>query len=94
MRALILFDRLKNKIHWYYRNKVFCEKVKSVPRGEKPLIGECFLWNNNVVLGKNVRIWPGATFWGNGEIIIGDNAQIGANTMIYASKYGGGINWR
>lgn len=48
-----------------------------------------YCWNPNVKLGNNVQLYPGVTFAGNGEIIIGNNVKIGNNVIINASKSGG-----
>ena len=40
-------------------------------------------------MGKNVNIYPGVMFWGDGIIDIGNNVDIGKDTIIYASKSGG-----
>lgn len=45
--------------------------------------------NCNIKLGKNVKIYNNVVFWGDGEIVIGDNVDIGNNTIIFASKNGG-----
>lgn len=42
-----------------------------------------------ITFGKNVRIYNNVVFWGDGEIVIGDNVQIGYNTIIFASENGG-----
>lgn len=43
----------------------------------------------NLIIGNNVTIYPNVTFWGDGEIRIGDNVDIGYNTIIFSSKNGG-----
>ena len=45
--------------------------------------------NHNVSLGNNIRLYPGVTFLGDGPIIIGDNAKLGNNVVIYATKGAG-----
>ena len=47
--------------------------------------------DKNIKLGKNVTIYPGVMFWGDGEIAIGDNVDIGKDTVIYATKNRGGV---
>ena len=51
--------------------------------------GKLHIENRNVIIGKNVDLYPGVTFAGNGVIRIGDNSKIGQNTIIYANKDGG-----
>ena len=53
------------------------------------IIGKIYLRNPNVHVGKNVTIYPGVMFWGDGKIVIGDNVDIGKDTIIYSSKEGG-----
>lgn len=50
------------------------------------LRGKIFLFCKRVVTGKNVSLWPGVYFCGEGIIIIGDNVQIGYGTIIHSSK--------
>lgn len=54
-----------------------------------PLVGSVTLINRNIKLGHNVCIYPGVMYWGDGLIEIGDNVDIGKDTVIYASKSGG-----
>lgn len=61
----------------------------SCPHNNLTLVGSVTVINSNVKLGKNVTIYPGIMFWGDGDIEIGDNVVIGKDTVIYASKAGG-----
>jgi acetyltransferase-like isoleucine patch superfamily enzyme len=38
----------------------------------------------NTALGNNITIYPNVSFPGSGEIIIGDNVDIGEGTLIYS----------
>lgn len=84
---LLWIDRIKNKIIREYRKQIFKEMIKCHHRDFK-LIGEAIVINRNIKLGHNVTIYPGCMFFGDGLIEIGDNVNIGNNTVIYASKSG------
>ena len=91
MNLLMLFERIKNRIVYEYRNKVFYYRT-----GYKVnLIGDIILMNKNWKIknwkiGKNVTIYPYIQIFGDGIIEIGDNVAIGTGTIIYSSKNGGG----
>lgn len=85
---LLLFDRLLQKIIRSYRKAVFRKKIKC-PHKSFNLVGKVTLINTNIKLGKNVAIYPGVVFGGDGEIVIGDNVDIGFDTIIYSSKDAG-----
>lgn len=87
MKRLFLFmDRVFHKILRAYRNYAFYAKTGN----RANLVGRITLINRNIVCGKNVTIYPDVMFFGDGLIEIGDNADIGNGTIIYASKSGGG----
>ena len=86
---LLLFDRVLNKFIRLYRNKIFY--LKTGYRAN--IVGTINLINRNVSIGENVTIYPNVMFFGDGKITIGDNVDIGNNTIIYASKSGGGNHW-
>ena len=90
MNAILLVDRLYMKISGYYRKKLFKAKTKCNHNDYK-ILGHIHVNNPNVILGKNVVIFPGVMFFGKGPILIGDNTKIGNNTIIYSSK-GGGVS--
>jgi acetyltransferase-like isoleucine patch superfamily enzyme len=48
--------------------------------------GKIYLFNKNVKVGENVTIYPGVSFQGEGEIVIGNNTFILNNTIIYSEK--------
>ena len=58
------------------------------------IVGDITVINKNIKLGRNVTIYPGVMFWGDGLIEIGDNVDIGKDTVIYSSKSGGGMHWK
>lgn len=87
MNLILLFDRLKNKIRRSYREYIFkCRTGYKVH-----LVGNVTLINTNLKIGRNVTLYPGVMLFGDGRIEIGDNVDIGNNTIIYASKFGGGV---
>lgn len=88
MKMLWYFDRIKERLLRQYRKEVFREMI-SCPHNDFTLVGPVTVINRNVKLGKNVTIYPGVMFWGDGDIRIGDNVDIGKDTVIYASKTGG-----
>lgn len=53
--------------------------------------GKIYCNNSNIKLGKNVEIYPGVTFGGDGSIEIGDDVSIGSGTIIMSSKENGGV---
>lgn len=49
------------------------------------IVGEpIYCFNSNVILGDNVTLYPGVTFFGSGPITIGNNVKIGNNVVINA----------
>ncbi len=87
MNLILLFDRFKNKIRKSYREYIFkCRTGCKVN-----LVGDVILINTNIKIGRNVTLYPGVMLFGDGRIEIGDNVDIGNNTIIYASKFGGGV---
>lgn len=88
MNFILLFDRVKNKALRMYRNYVFKKQI-GCNHKEFSLIGKVHLINKNIKLGKNVNFYPDVMLFGDGVIEIGDNVDIGNNTLIYASKGAG-----
>jgi acetyltransferase-like isoleucine patch superfamily enzyme len=86
MWNLILFiDRVKEKLFFLYRMCIFKGKIKQYGFNLK-ILGKIYVNATNVKVGNNVTIYPGVYFWGDGEIIIGDNVDIGIGTIIFAKK--------
>jgi len=81
-QIVLLFDRLMNRLRRDYRNYIFY--LKTGYRAK--LVGDVILINSNLVVGDNVTVYPGAMFFGDGLIEIGDNVDIGNGTVIYASE--------
>lgn len=85
---LLFFDRLIKKIIRAYRKSVFRKKIKCNHKSFS-LVGKVTLINTNIKLGKNVTIYPDVMFFGDGPIVVGNNVDIGKDTVIYASADGG-----
>lgn len=88
MNIFILFDKVFRKVSGFYRKKLFKAKIRCNHNFFK-IVGPVYVLNPNVILGKNVTIYPGVMFFGNGPIVIGDNSKIGNNTIIFSSLDGG-----
>lgn len=88
MKLILLFDRLNNKIKRNYRKRIFKAMI-GCNHNDFSIVGDITVINKNIKLGHNVTIYPNVMFWGDGEIVIGDNVDIGNGTVIYASKSGG-----
>ncbi|MEH7073658.1 acyltransferase [Neobacillus drentensis] len=88
----LLIDRVKEKFFRYYRKKVFLARIRCKNVKSCNVLGNVYVNASNVKIGKNVTIYPNVMFWGDGEIVIGDNVDIGNDTIIFSSKSGGGIS--
>ena len=88
MSIFILIERLRNQIKCRYRKRLFKEKTKCTHNDFSFLV-YIILINLNVIIGRNVTIYPDVMFFGDGLIDIGDNSAIGNGTIIYSSKDGG-----
>ncbi len=64
------------------------KRLKYLGGGVK-VYGKIHHINPNVQVGNNVEIYPGVQFFGDGNIVIGNNVAIGNYTIIYASKEAG-----
>lgn len=85
---ILWIDRVLQKCIREYRKAVFRKKIHC-PHKQFTLVRDVIAINPNVTIGKNVTIYPGVQFFGDGPIVIGDRVNIGNNTMLYASKEGG-----
>ncbi len=90
MSLTLFFDRILNKIKRNHRKRVFRAKIKC-PHKNFQIVGDVYVINTNIKIGKNVTIYPNVMFHGDGLIDIGDNVEIGNGTIIYSSKNGGVI---
>lgn len=90
MKIIIgIFDRILMKL-----KRIYWKNLLSYQIGQKlencTVLGRVEVYAINVKIGKNVTFYPGTMLWGDGVISIGDNVDIGKNTILYA-KMGGGI---
>lgn len=86
MWNLFLFvDRVKEKLVYLYGINIFKGKIKQYGLNLR-VLGKIYLNATNVKIGNNVTIYPEVYFWGDGEIIIGDNVDIGIGTIIFSKK--------
>ncbi len=85
IKVLLFLDRVFVKILSIYRKNVFLGKI-GVKSGDVKVLGKVYVYATNVKIGKNVTIYPNVFFWGDGEIIIGDNVDIGIGTIIFSKK--------
>lgn len=83
-----MFSKIYYYLRLYYRK--LCFKIKEKNTNNSPnIIGKIYLVNKKINVGKNVTIYPNVQFFGDGDIIIGDNVDIGNNVIIYSSKEAG-----
>lgn len=80
-----LLDRVKEKWFAFYRKKVFLARIGSGNQSIK-ILGCVSVRATNIKIGNNVTIYPGVMFWGDGKIVIGNNVNIGKDTIIFAKK--------
>ncbi len=85
-----IIERVKNKWLRFYRLKVF-EWYTNQKTDNCQILGNMTLINKNVKVGKNVTFYPNVMLWGDGPVTIGDNVDIGINTVIYAKSERGGV---
>lgn len=83
-----IFYRVYNHIKVKLRKKIFRVRT-GTSHNEFTLYGNVNLLNTRIKIGKHVHIYPDVTFWGDGDIEIGDYCAIGMGTVIYASELGG-----
>ncbi len=91
MKLWLLVDRVSERVMRYYHTRVFLARAThtSGDASDYRILGKVYVNATNITLGKNVTIYPNVYFWGDGEIVIGDNCDIGRDTVIFASKQGG-----
>lgn len=84
-RLINLLNRLGDKWLRFYRARSF-ESYTGKKAINLSILGKVYVRNKNVTLGRNVTLYPGVMFQGEGEIYIGDNTFLGNNTIIYSEK--------
>ncbi len=88
--VLLLIDRAKEWWLRWYRRRTFLARIGQETRGSNcRVLGKVYVNATSVRIGRNVTIYPGVYFWGDGDILIGDNCSIGKDTLMFASKNGG-----
>ena len=86
MRKFWVFvGRVVGKISSIYRHQIFLAKADNLS-GDVRVLGSVDFRATNVKIGKNVTLYPGVMFWGDGEIVIGDNVDIGKDTIIFSKE--------
>lgn len=85
MKALLLFNRVLEKLIRTYRKRTFLLKIGSKEKSTN-VLGVVHVNATNVKIGKNVTIYPNVYFWGDGLIEIGDNVDLGIGTIIFSKK--------
>ena len=84
--SLIMFaNKVVEKLGTEWRRSLLRAKAKKCGTNCN-VYGKIYHINPNVVFGDDVHIYPGVQFFGDGEIIVGNNVHIGNDTLIYASK--------
>ena len=91
MKIILLFDRALKKIKNIYQKKCFKARTRC-HHDNFILVGDITLINNNVSIGKDVTIYPGCMFFGDGIISIGNGVDIGKDCVIYSSLQNGGVS--
>lgn len=81
---ILLIDRIIYKLQRIYWSKVFKAKSRNIYLAN--ILGKVYLNATNLKHGKNLTLYPGVYFWGDGEIVIGDNVDIGIGTIIFSKK--------
>lgn len=79
-----IIEKIKNLYYKIY----FKGKVGIIPPKLK-ILGQIYIFNSNVEIGRNVTLYPGVTFAGEGKIKIANNCKIGQNVIIHAGLSGG-----
>lgn len=86
---ILLFDRFIMKLKRKYYKKIFLKQSGNEHSTGCLVDGRVEYKATNVKIGQNVHIYKNVTFWGDGEIMIGNNVDIGNDTIIFSSKNGG-----
>lgn len=88
MGIIELLYRSGNKLSNFIR-KLYFKELTHNDISSLTICGKIHLINKNIKIGSNVTIYPEVQFFGDGEIIIGDNVSIGNGTILYSSQNGG-----
>lgn len=86
---MAVIDKIWNRLE---RRRSLRNFVSAVRCDDMPMIHGLVTVNaTDVSAGKGLSVYPGAYFWGDGPMRIGNNVDIGKDTILYARK-GGGIS--
>lgn len=85
---LLLIEKTFESIAGIWRRRLFKKKARECGLNIA-VYGKIYHINPNVIVGSNVKIYPGVQFFGDGQIVIGNNVSIGNGTLLYASKDAG-----
>ena len=84
----MIIDRIWKKLERDHSRRLFISSVRC--KGAVSIHGHVEVNATDVAAGCGLSVYPGAYFWGDGPIRIGNNVDIGKDTILYAHK-GGGI---
>ena len=85
---IVFLNRVWNKIKKIWYRAVFRAYTKN-KKANVNIKGKITLTNPNVHVGNNVTLYTNAVLWGDGDIVLGNNVDVGFGTVIFASKQGG-----
>lgn len=77
--------RIINPIYEWYISESVRSGMKCCGKNTR-ISGSIVLWCDNVTCGDKCYIYPGVVLWGPGEILIGNNVDLGFYSLIYASE--------
>ena len=84
--------KLIEKIYRMFFSSYIKNKVKYLSKEAKySFVAETGvkIYNSNVLVGKNVKLYHNVIIFGDGPVKIDDGTRVGYNTVIYSSKNGG-----
>lgn len=87
----MIFKILKKIYEILFMNYIKSTVSYSCKRAKNSFIAETGtkIYNPNVTVGNNVRLYHNVIIFGDGPVTIDDGSKIGYNTIIYSSKNGG-----
>ncbi len=88
-RLLCLIDIIINKIKRNYYKRIFLVQTGNLHVKNCKVYGRVNVLNCNISIKENITIFQNVTFFGDGEISIGNNVAIGQDCVLYASEEGG-----
>lgn len=92
MKTLLLLDRVFEWLSTVYHKHVFLARIGSTEKTVN-VLGKITVnmplpkgMKRNIHIGKDVTIYPGVYFWGEGSIEIGDHVTIGKDCIVYSRE--------